>query len=93
MNKIWNEFQEKEWNLEKLYLNYWFGVFKNSIKKVKKINKINLITYGDKKFLKAKNRLSYQAEKFGEFHKIICYGPEDLDLKFKFKVKRNGKRI
>jgi len=83
LNKIWNEFQEKEWNLEKLYLNYWFGVFKNSIKKVKKINKINLITYSDKKFLKAKNRLSYQAEKFGEFHKIICYGPEDLDLKFR----------
>ena len=46
---------------------------------------IHFITYGDNKFLKAKQRILKEAEEFGEFKTIKGYGPDDLPINFKNK--------
>lgn len=48
---------------------------------------IHLITYGNEKYQKAKERLYKEAENTGWFDTITLYGPEDLDDQFKTEFK------
>jgi len=50
-------------------------------------NNIHLITYGDNKYKKAKQRILNQAEDFGVFKTIKAFGPDDLTNEFKEKYK------
>ena len=46
---------------------------------------IHFITYGDKNFLKAKQRILKEANEFAEFKTIKGYGPDELPINFKNK--------
>ena len=48
---------------------------------------IHLITYGNDKFIKAKNRIYDEAKKSGWFDTITIYEPKDIDINFKKKFK------
>ena len=49
---------------------------------------IHLITYGDNKYHKAKQRLYQEALDTGWFDTITLYGPGDLDKDYKKKLAR-----
>jgi len=85
LEKIWEEYKEKEWNMEKLRLDYWFGEFEKYYMDDRK--NIRFITYGDDKFKVAKDRILRQAKNFGEFTSVRGYGPEDLDSEFREEFK------
>lgn len=48
---------------------------------------IHLITYGDKKYKKIKERLYIEALNTNQFNTITVYGPEDLDIDFRKRFK------
>lgn len=48
---------------------------------------IHLISYGDRKFQKAKERFKHEAESTGWFDTVSIYGPADLDESFKEEFK------
>ena len=99
-NEINNEFLEKkiieimnknkngEYNINKLYLQYWLDKINNNCK-INQKNKYNIhfITYGDNNFVQSKKRILNEANEFGEFKTIKGYGPEDLSEDFKEKYK------
>ena len=74
LNKTWQEYNKRKWNLEKLTLRYW----------VEKIigKKNHFITYANNKFEKAKKRIISEANNFGTFKSVAGYGPKDLDREF-----------
>lgn len=100
LNKKYNEIIENKknnkYNYNKLYLNYWTNLFEekinnviNNIKKpiLLKKNNIHFITYGDKKYEKARLRLIEQAKKFGVFNIIKGFTENNLTNDFKEKYK------
>ena len=50
-------------------------------------NKLHLISYGDKKFIKAKHRIYNEAFNTHWFYSIKCYGLEDLSVSFRKEFK------
>lgn len=86
-NEIMKEKENGKYNMNKITLNYWIRIILNKkisiIEERSSHKKIHFITYGDKKFEKAKQRLLKEADVFGEFETIKGYGPEDLSPEFK----------
>ena len=86
LNETWEEYQKKEWKMEKLTMHYWLKQFEYSDPDEKE-EEIHFITYGNEVFEKAKQRLTKEARNFYNFKSVRGYGPEDLDDKFKEKYK------
>ena len=88
LNKKYDEIQqnkrENKYNMDKLYLNYWFNKINDILEK---IIPIHFITYGNDKFKQAKERILKEAKEFGEFKSITGYGPESLPKFFNTKYK------
>ena len=98
-NEIQQKLRNKEYNMDKLYFNYWRDLIDKSINREQNIlldinyslkkdnHNIHFITYGNHKFELSKKRLLKEAEHFGEFKTITGYGPIDLPRDFIIKHK------
>lgn len=82
--------EDGKYNLNKINLGYWTNIIEQKLYKIPDImknNKIHLITYGDNKYDKAKERLCKQAKELNLFDTITSFGKEDLTSNFKNKYK------
>ena len=68
--KIQEKKRNNEYNMEKLYMNYW----------LRKVNppKIHFMTYANHIFEKSKIRIIRESNDFGEFISTSGFGPEDI---------------
>lgn len=98
LEKKYNEIKSREFNLEKLSINYWrseiWGYFDKHARESNA--KIHVISYGNGRFQNSKKRLLQEARSTGWFDTVTVYGPEDLDTTFEkkysyiLKLKRGG---
>lgn len=86
LDKKYKEIKSTQYNLDKLYLNYWISKFEQMYMLLN-TQHIHFITYGDEKYKSSKKRLAKEANKFGSFKTINVYEKEDLTAEFKNKYK------
>tara|TARA_B100000579_G_scaffold187137_2_gene152576 strand:- start:2859 stop:4529 length:1671 start_codon:yes stop_codon:yes gene_type:complete len=93
LEKKYEEIQLKlknnEYNMNKLYFEYWRNLInEKNVLKIEELSirddmyDIHFITYGNYRFKDSKKRLLKEAEEFGAFKSVTGYGPENLPVDF-----------